>query len=62
MAKCYATGRTTSFGHKRSHALNATKRTWKANLQTITIIDENGNKKKVKASARALKKGVPNRV
>lgn len=48
MAKCYATGRTTSFGHKRSRALNATKRTWKANLQTITIIDENGNKRKLK--------------
>lgn len=57
MAKCYITGRKTTFGNNRSHALNATKRTWKANLQTVRIIDENGNKKKVKISARALKKG-----
>ncbi len=45
------------FGNNRSHALNATRRTWKANLQTVRIKDENGNVKKVKISARALKKG-----
>ena len=61
MAKCYVTGKTTSFGNNRSHAVNATRRTWKAILQTVTIIDENGNKKKVKISARALKKGNINR-
>ncbi|HLS99978.1 MAG TPA: L28 family ribosomal protein, partial [Acholeplasma sp.] len=26
MARCYVTGKTTSFGNKRSHALNATRR------------------------------------
>ncbi len=57
MAKCYITGKTTSFGNTRSHALNANRRTWKANLQTVRIIDENGNVKRVKISARALKKG-----
>lgn len=57
MAKCYITGKTTVTGNKRSHALNATRRTWKANLQTVRIKDENGNVKKVKISARALKKG-----
>ncbi len=61
MAKCYVTGKTTSFGNQRSHALNATRRTWKANLQTVRIVDENGNVKKVKVSARALKKGNLNR-
>ncbi len=54
MAKCYITGKTTVTGNKRSHALNA-RRTWKANLQTVHIKDENGNVKKVKISARALK-------
>ena len=34
MARCYVTGKTTVTGNKRSHALNATRRTWKANLQT----------------------------
>lgn len=62
MAKCYITGRTTSFGQTRSHALNSSKRKWKANLQTVRIIDENGNVKKVKVSARELKKANLNRV
>ncbi|MFA5474341.1 MAG: 50S ribosomal protein L28 [Acholeplasmataceae bacterium] len=56
MAECYVTGKKTRFGNKRSHALNATRRQWKANLQTIRIKDEDGNVKKVKVSARALKK------
>ncbi|MDY0210598.1 MAG: 50S ribosomal protein L28 [Acholeplasma sp.] len=58
MAKCYVTGKGTSFGNSRSHALNATRRTWKVNLQSIRIIDEDGNVKKVKVSTRALKKGL----
>ncbi len=61
MAKCYVTGKTTGFGNSRSHALNANRRTWKANLQTVRIVDENGNVKKVKVSAKALKKGTLNR-
>lgn len=61
MAKCYITGKTTTFGNTRSHALNSTRRKWKANLQTVTIIDEDGNKKKVKISAKALKKENINR-
>lgn len=61
MAKCYVTGKTTTFGNKRSHALNASRRTWKANLQTVRIVDEDGNVKKVRVSARALKKGTLNR-
>lgn len=61
MAKCHLTGRTTSFGNTRSHALNSSRRTWKANLQTVRVIDENGNVKRIKVSARALKKGNLNR-
>ncbi len=57
MAKCYVTGKTTTFGNSRSHALNANRRTWKANLQTVRIKDENGKIIKVKVSARALKSG-----
>lgn len=57
MAKCYVTGKTTTFGNSRSHALNANRRQWKANLQTVRIVDEDGNVKKVKVSARALKSG-----
>lgn len=62
MAECYVTGKKTIFGNKRSHALNATRRTWKSNLQTVRIKDENGNIIKVKVSARALKKNNLERV
>lgn len=57
MAKCYITNKGTISGNNRSHALNATRRTWKVNLQSVRIIDDNGNVKRVKISARALKKG-----
>ena len=55
--KCYVTGLGSTTGNNRSHSLQATRRTWKANLQTVRIKDENGNVKKVKISARALKSG-----
>jgi len=57
MAKCYATGKGTVFGNRRSHALNATRRQWKLNLQTVRVVDEDGTVKKVKVSARALRSG-----
>ncbi|MEZ0180548.1 50S ribosomal protein L28 ['Camptotheca acuminata' phytoplasma] len=56
MSKCYITGKTTLFGNKRSHAMNATRKVWKANLQKVTIINEKGKKQKVYISTRALKK------
>lgn len=59
--KCVVTGRKTRTGNKRSHALNATKRTWGANLQKVrTIVD--GKPKRVWVSARALKSGKVKRV
>lgn len=61
MAKCYVTGKSTVFGNQRSHALNATRRTWKSNLQTVRLVMEDGSVKKVKVSARALKSGKQNR-
>ncbi len=57
MAKqCYITGKKNHFGNNRSFAMNATRRKWKANLQKVRILDENGEKKTVYVSARALKK------
>lgn len=62
MAKeCYITGRKSSAGNNRSHALNATKRTYKANLQKVRIMVD-GKPKKVWVSARALKSGKVERV
>ena len=39
MAKvCYVTGRKARSGNTRSHAMNASKRKFKANLQKVTIL------------------------
>lgn len=55
MAKvCVATGRKTSSGQNRSHAMNSTKRTVKANLQKKRVL-MNGKVQTVYLSARALK-------
>lgn len=53
---CYVTGRKTMSGNNRSHAMNATKRKFRANLQKKRI-EENGVVKSVYLSARALKNG-----
>ena len=55
--KCKVTGKKTLHGTTRSHSLHATKRKWKANLQKVKIIDENGEVKRAYVSARALKSG-----
>ncbi len=46
MAKDFITGKHTSFGNKRSHALNSSRRSWKPNLQKATILVD-GKPKKV---------------
>lgn len=62
MAKqCYITGRKAGTGNNRSHAMNASKRTWGANLQKVRILVD-GKPKKVWVSARALKSGKVERV
>lgn len=53
---CAITGRRTTTGNKRSHSLQTSKRTWKANLQKVRILVD-GKPKKVYVSARALKSG-----
>ena len=62
MAKeCYFTGRKARSGNTRSHALNANKRTFGANLQKVRIMVD-GEPKKVWVSARSLKSGKVERV
>lgn len=62
MAKeCYFTGRKTRSGNNRSHAMNASKRSFGANLQKVRIMVD-GEPKKVWVSARALKSGKVERV
>ncbi|GEK57352.1 50S ribosomal protein L28 [Marinococcus halophilus] len=59
--RCYVTGKGPKSGNKRSHANNATKRRWGANVQKVRIL-VNGKPKRVYVSARALKSGKVTRV
>ncbi|KRK40746.1 hypothetical protein FC07_GL002495 [Loigolactobacillus bifermentans DSM 20003] len=61
VAKDYLTGQGTTFGNKRSHALNHSRRSWKANLQKVRILVD-GKPKRVWVSARTLKSGKVTRV
>ena len=59
--KCYITGIGSKAGNNRSHSLQATRRTWKANLQKVRIKDENGRVVRVYVSTRALRSGLVER-
>lgn len=61
MKQCYITGRRTRSGNHRSHAMNANKRRFGANLQKVRILVD-GKPKRVWVSARALKSGKVTRV
>ncbi|MBP9675925.1 MAG: 50S ribosomal protein L28 [Anaerolineaceae bacterium] len=54
MAKCESCGKGTTFGHNRSFSLRATNRTFKPNLQKITIV-ENGQKVQKTLCARCIR-------
>lgn len=54
MAKCEACGKTTTFGHNRSFSMRATNRTFKPNLQKVTIV-ENGKSVKKTLCARCIR-------
>ena len=51
---CELSGRGTLSGNKRSPSMRASRRRWNVNLQKATIV-VNGQKVRVKASARALR-------
>ena len=53
--KCEITGKKPLVGHNVSHSQRHTKRRWLPNLRTVTVLDENGNKTKMKVSMRALR-------
>ncbi|HOC23126.1 MAG TPA: 50S ribosomal protein L28, partial [Anaerolineaceae bacterium] len=40
MAKCENCGKTTNFGHNRSHSLVATRREFRPNLQRVTVYED----------------------
>ena len=60
-SKCYSCGKGVTFGNNRSHANNATRRTWKPNLQVARVQDATGKIIKVKVCTRCLAAGKINR-
>lgn len=40
MAKCSTCGKGTTFGHNRSFSQRATNRSWKPNLQKVTLLKQ----------------------
>lgn len=59
--QCYVSGVKSMSGNKRSHSLHASKKTWKANLQKVNIVNEKGEVERVYVSARALRRGMVKR-
>ncbi|GGD27845.1 50S ribosomal protein L28 [Pontibacillus chungwhensis BH030062] len=59
--KCAVTGRKTTTGNNRSHAMNASKRQFKSNVQKVRVMID-GKPQKVYVSTRALKSGKIQRV
>ncbi|WP_084001277.1 50S ribosomal protein L28 [Anaerolinea thermolimosa] len=54
MAKCEKCGKTTVFGHNRSFSNRATKRTFRPNLQRVTVL-ENGRKVRKVLCAKCIR-------
>jgi large subunit ribosomal protein L28 len=54
MAKCDICEKATVFGNNRSHALNATSRTWKANVRKIKVV-ENGTPRSANVCTRCIR-------
>ena len=57
MAKCEITGKRRRTGNNVSHAHNKTKRVFGANIQKVQVIDENGTKKRMYVSTKAIRNG-----
>lgn len=55
MAKCEITGKKLSFGNNVSHSKRHTKRVWRPNIQTVTILDENGEPRRMRIAASTLR-------
>jgi large subunit ribosomal protein L28 len=64
---CYVCGKRPAVGNNVSHAHNKTRRRWLPNLQTVKIVGEGGERRRVRVctsciSAGKVKKAPPVRV
>ncbi|MCB9801935.1 MAG: 50S ribosomal protein L28 [Pseudomonadales bacterium] len=56
MAFAFKFPQSSHVGHTVSHAKNRSKRRFKYNLQTVTVVDADGNKKRMKLPVRMIRK------
>ncbi|TVR65229.1 MAG: 50S ribosomal protein L28 [Gemmatimonadales bacterium] len=54
---CYVCGKRPSTGNRVSHANNKTKRRWLPNLQTVRIVDADGERRRVRVCTSCIKAG-----
>ncbi|HEX2978645.1 MAG TPA: 50S ribosomal protein L28 [Anaerolineaceae bacterium] len=54
MAKCEQCGKTTTFGHNRSFSQRATNRTFRPNLQRVTVLKD-GRKVQMVLCAKCIR-------
>ncbi len=54
---CYACGKRPASGNNVSHAHNKTRRRWLPNLQTVKIVDDAGQRRRVRVCTRCIGAG-----
>jgi large subunit ribosomal protein L28 len=54
---CYVCDKSPATGNNVSHAHNKTRRRWLPNLQTFKIVDEKGQRRKVRVCTRCISAG-----
>lgn len=54
---CFVCGKGPATGNNVSHAHNKTRRRWLPNLQTVKILDETGENRRVRVCANCIKSG-----
>ena len=55
---CYICGKRPATGNNVSHAHNTTRRRWLPNLQTVKIVDESGQRRRVRVCTRCISAGL----
>ncbi len=54
---CHVCGKHPSSGNKVSHANNKTRRRWLPNLQTVKIVDGDGERRRVRVCTSCISAG-----
>ncbi len=54
---CYVCGKGPATGNNVSHANNKTRRRWLPNLQPVKIVDEEGNRRRVRVCTSCISAG-----